>query len=79
MKLPIKIKINMIQAHIMIQSQEKKELEWEKLQQQKLSGQLRKMKSLLDQLKFMVINLGTDFVNLCLIKQKSDVLKDGFS
>ena len=79
MKLPIKIKIKQIQIHIMIQLQERKELEWEKLQHQKLFGQLKKMRSLLDQLKYMVINLGTDFVNLCQIKQKSDVLKDGFS
>jgi hypothetical protein len=36
------------------------------------------MKSLLDSLKYMEINPGTDFANLCLIKQKSDALKDGF-
>ena len=78
MKPPILIMIRMIKIKNKILWLAKKDLEWVKHQHQKLYGQPKRMKSLLDSLKYMEINPGTDFANLCLIKQKSDALKDGF-
>jgi hypothetical protein len=57
----------------------RKEQDRERLQLRRLCGQQRKIKSLETLLKFMVTNLGTDFVSLCQIRQKLGASKDGYT